>query len=1099
MTKPTGGSGFLAVFFAALLAARSWQAAGAEPSVPKLPAAKLEWKEKVVYYDPLYDTAHIHHPERLVPYLSAHGFQWKKAGELGAWMREKVARGAYGTVVVMSMGIVPSSVFDPEEGAQSVLLEYLRRGGRVVWLGDVPLAYYQTESSASFSGIDGGPAMLGVRGGWETPIWGDSSKAVRATPVGERWGLVHPGGSVIATYQSDVTWTLSGFHSDDAKAEAAVDWFKNLAPQFPWSGFLFALRGTDLANPAIQQEVYRLALFAGEPVKAPEPPKPVAEQPKCEVSLMLAGPNDRSCYLRGETIPVTAKILRHAPVPSPTRLALSLLWQGREQAGRVFTVDGSGGESRWSLPTTDLACGDYQLRATAWIGSDRVAESERTVSVCPRLTEPTFFFGAWAPSPQNPHRCRLTLEGFARHGLHLGTGGPEMNPLLMDQALRYGLRFSMRIHGDARGPFEPGSNRLGANGEHVPSAWGGGRPMVSLSSPILRQQVAESFAKQLAAIAGYPALWPFCHTNDDFSIRYGLDYSPLVVRQFKEKTGLDAPVPAEIRALGARVDYVGRIQRPPGVVPEDDPWLLWHTFITRAVGGGYNKTILQAAQRVLPGIRLGPVPGGMQWPLWLPGQYPPHQFGPGGFNCLWYYYYLNYWQPLIGALFWDEVARMNNRDLPLWVTAGLYGANEPTYYRNKFFLHLAGGVQGFNYFTYVDGEQRPRGLAEVGRLGTTLVRPYYPLLGRLRPVRHRVRFLLPYTQAIYESDYPLRALYAYANLLSAHVDVEPTCEEEVISGDLKGSQAVLLYQVKWLRRQAYDALAKYAREGGLVLADASTAVEIPGAKRLAVDLAMGLGDGKPSATPARSLGDPGIHDYCVPQRVGAIREAIAGHVRPEVDSPSLHLVIREMQADGIRYLWLVNVHTHEDYEYLRPRLGAGARPANPKLARQEATAYLDALDRQTGGAFTAPVSIPKGYAVYDVLAGKEVPAKDAGDHAEFIAAMSRLGGQLVALYPRRITAVQVTAPEAVSRASEAVVRFEVLGDDGRPMPGCQPIEVEITHDGGVLSEWTGSYLATRGVLELPIRPARNHPPGPWRVRAKELSSGRQSEAQFAVR
>jgi len=1060
---------------------------------------RVEWTEKLVYFDPLYDCAHIHHPERLVPYLVANGFQWKRAGELGSWMRQKVAGPAYGTVVVLSMGIVPASVFDPDEGKESLLFRYLRQGGRVVWLGDVPLAYRQTETSASFSGIDGGLSLLGVRGGWETPIWGDSSKQVRVTPVGQRWGLVHPGGSVIATYAADVTWALSGFHSSDAKADAAVDWFKNFAPQYPWSGFLFALRATDLANPAIQQEVYRLALYAGEPVKAPEPPKRVEEIPKCQLSVVLAGPNDRSCYLRGETIPVVVKIVRRDPSPAPDRLAVSLVWNGREQAGRVFAVDKAAAESKWTVPTVDLGCGDYQLRMAASSGGATLAQMERTISVCPRLTEPTFFFGAWAPNPQNPHRCRLTLEGFAGHGLHLGTGGPEMNPVLMDQALRYGLRFSMRIHGDGRGPFEPGSDRVGANGEHVPSAWGGGRAMVSLASPTLRKQVAESFAKQLAAVVGYPALAPYCHTNDDFSIRYGLDYSPLPRSQFREKTGLEAPVPPEIKALGARVDHVGRIKCPSGVVPENDPWLLWHTFITRDVGGGYNRAIVEAAQKVLPGIRVGPVPGGMQWPLWCPGQYPPHDFGAAGFNCLWYYYYLNYWQPLVGALYWDEVARIGNRDLPLWVTAGLYGANEPTYYRNKFYLHLAGGVQGFNYFTYVDGEQRPRGMDEVGRLGRGVVRPYYPLLGRLRPRRRRVGLLLPYTHAIHESDYPLAALYAYANLLSAHVDVEPTCEEEAIAGELKRYRAVLLYRVKWLRQKAFDALVKYAQDGGLVLADASTELTIPGAKRLAVDLAMGAGEGKSSGPGARQFGYPGIHDYCIADRVRAIREAVAAHVRTEIDSPSIHLVLREAQAEGVRYLWLVNLHTHEDYEYLRPRLGAGARPSNPKLAQQEAVAYLDALDRQAGGAFTATVSVPKGCVAYDVLKGQEIPVRDAGDRGEITATMSHLGGQLVALYPTRITAVRIAAPETVSRGSVASIRVEVLGEGGRAMPGCQPIALELAHGGNVFSEWTGSYLAMRGVVEVPVRPAANHPAGPWEIRAKELSSGRSATARFTVR
>ena len=88
-------------------------------------------------------------------------------------------------------------------------------------------------------------------------------------------------------------------------------------------------------------------------------------------------------------------------------------------------------------------------------------------------------------------------------------------------------------------------------------------------------------------------------------------------------------------------------------------------------------------------------------PLWQSGQYPPLQFGRSGFDLLSYYYYNAYWVPLTGNLYNDEMARLGNRDLPLWTTPDIYsGSNEPSYYRKAFFLHLAGGVTGMNYFAY---------------------------------------------------------------------------------------------------------------------------------------------------------------------------------------------------------------------------------------------------------------------------------------------------------------------------------------------------------------------------------------------------------------
>jgi hypothetical protein len=538
-------------------------------------------------------------------------------------------------------------------------------------------------------------------------------------------------------------------------------------------------------------------------------------------------------------------------------------------------------------------------------------------------------------------------------------------------------------------------------------------------------------------------------------------------------------------------------QTSKGIIPEDDPWLRWNTFATRDIGGGYNHALLEAAQGVLPEIRLGPVPGGMQWPLWLPGQYPPHHFGAGGFNCLWYYYYLNYWQPLVGTLYWDEIARMNNRELPLVVTAGMAGEDEPTYYRNKFFLHMAGGVQGFNYFTYGEGERRPRGLAEIGRLGTGIVRSYYPLLGRLRPSRHAVGLLLPHTHVIHDNDYTARVIYAYANLLAAHVDVEPTCEEELISGDANRYRVILLHGVKWLRQKAYDALTKYARDTGTVLLDASTALEIPGSRRLGVDLAMGPNRTR-SAGGKPSFDYPWLHDYLLPERVAAVRVAVSRFVRPEIDSSSIELVCRQAEADGIRYLWLVHVHSHEDYEYLRPRIGAGSRPDHPQQARREAIAYLDAKDREHSGRFTATVRIPSGYVPYDVLRGQQIHAQPIDDGVQFSASMPCLGGQLVALYRRRIAAVKIETPAKVAPGNQIQVKVVVQGDDGRPMPGSQPLHVEISQAGRPFSEWTGSYVTTHGALEFPLHPAMNHPRGDWQIAVRELSSGHESRRKLCV-
>lgn len=1074
-----------------------------------LPTERLRWKSKAVYHDPRYDEIHIYDSKRLADYLAGPGeFERLDAPALGRWLQQWLNAGPYGTVVVLTMGAAPSSAIAPGEGADALIMQYLRAGGRVVWLGEWPFSYCQGERSPSLGAPQGGPGLLDIRWGWGDPIWGFRGGSAEITELGKRWGLTRANGPVLAAYVEDVTAPLASFYNDDAQSEAAVCWFKNLSPEHPWGGVIAAHRSARYEqSPQLCQDAYRLALYAGEPVEAPPMPKPEeAPGASWELTITLDEPDNRSCYLRGETIPVTLvakKQLDEAAAVVQLDLSLHELGataSGKEGGARIpapARKTGARGEAEagtteasWSIPTENLACGHYRLTGRALDAQGQpLAALEHTVSVCPARPETGFYYGAWCGTPKNPYRMQMLMEQFAEMAMNPSIGSPGANPEALDQCLKYGFRYRLRNHGHARGPFEEGSLRVTPEGEHVPSAWGGGRPMRSLASEVYRRQMAESFAEELVKVGSYPAAFPFAHTNDDYSVRYGLDYCKVARDKFREKTGLEAPAPEAIRKQGVRLGMT-TIDRPSGIVPDDDPWLQWYTFTTRDVCGGFNRALTRALREKLPGVRVGSVPGGMQLPLWLPGMYPPHHFGPQGFDALSYYYYLNYWQPSIGAVYWDNVARMANRDLPLYVTPGVRSADEPTYYRNMFYLHLAGGAQGLDYFCFRDIELRDRARAELARLGREVVRPYGPLLGKLRPSRAKLGLLLPYTHAIHENFYPTAAVYAYGNLLQAHLDVEPTCEEELISGNADRYEGILLWRVKWLRRSAYDALLRYIEQGGRVYADVGTQLDIPGAIRLPVDLALG----NVGVAEVRS---PTIRDYAHLDRVAAVRNALEEHLALEIDSPQPHLLVRRAQAMGVNYLWLVQLHTKEDYAYLRERIGAGVRPADPEKAKQEAVAYLDAKAGQ--GPFEATVALPAGCVPYDVFHGRAIEAKPSGDRLIVNVPLECLGGALIALYPKEIARIELRAPKIIDRGNEGRIELTVLAADGKPAIGTQPVRIEVLTPAGPTEQWNGTYATASGRITLPIRPANNHPTGRWRVRAAELSSGREAETTFDVR
>ena len=308
-------------------------------------------------------------------------------------------------------------------------------------------------------------------------------------------------------------------------------------------------------------------------------------------------------------------------------------------------------------------------------------------------------------------------------------------------------------------------------------------------------------------------------------------------------------------------------------------------------------------------------------------------------------------------------------------------------------------------------------------LGNTVVRPLYPFLGKLAsgPDRERLASAL-YAICPHSCFIRTGAVYAYANLLGTHIDVQPTCEEEVVSGYIGKYKTILLWHVEWMRESVVRALEDYIAKGGVVLADSTTVVPIKGAIKLPVDLAMGDKQSKPDVNDPR-LGGPGIKDYLHPDRVADIAKAITPYVQPWADCTDPTLIVRRQEYHGVTYLWLVNIHSEEEYEYIRPRTYGLSEPlelANPEKAKKEKSEYLA---ERAGKRFTPQVTIPAGnWAAYDVLKGKRVLLEKAGNRLVFTADMERLGGTLIALYPEPVARVVCTIPGRVARGQETTLQ-----------------------------------------------------------------------------
>jgi len=635
------------------------------------------------------------------------------------------------------------------------------------------------------------------------------------------------------------------------------------------------------------------------------------------------------------------------------------------------------------------------------------------------------------------------------------------------------MGFSLRLMADPSGgrayTFEehPEYFRLDLERKPFPSAYAGGRPTLGIAHPDLVANARASMREPLAPMAQHPAFRPYVLTNDDYSIYYGWDFSPQVCERFRAATGLDAPTTKPDPA--------------PGIVSDDDPWLRWCEFSLREITGGWNRAQTQGVTEARADARVGPIPGGMQIPyihMWEAAQYPPLNFGPSGFNLLCCYYYNTFWQPVMTNTFWMEVGRLANRDLPQWCMPDLFMTGG--YVRNNLFHLLAGGAQGLAYFTYT--ERNASTWEEVKRLAPT-VRRVGPVQARLRPApSKRLGLLVSLTTLCFEPTHALDVVYGYENLMQAHQDVEVTCEEELLSGEADRFDAILLYDVRWLRQSVCDALAARAAKGGLVLLDSTIPFDIPGAQR--VDLDIGMGEQRPQGEPS----GPNIRTYGDPERVARVGAALAESVKPAFDCEATTLVANRFTADGVPHTWFVNAHTGEEYMYCRERMGAG----HPGAGTPEKVAELRAWEAQRMGAgpYRAEVVLPELPGVpYDLVSGRRVPTRDAEGGTTLSLTMERFGGALIAFYSDALERVAIRGPSPLGALQAGVFRIEVLGKGG-PLPAPVPVEVVLTDPTGRVNGLSGVCAAKRGVVEFRWTPAVNDPKGTWTLRATELASGK---------
>ena len=130
--------------------------------------------------------------------------------------------------------------------------------------------------------------------------------------------------------------------------------------------------------------------------------------------------------------------------------------------------------------------------------------------------------------------------------------------------------------------------------------------------------------------------------------------------------------------------------------------------------------------------------------------------------------------------------------------------------------------------------------------------------------------------------------------------------------------------------------------------------------------------------------------------------------------------------------------------------------------------------------------------MYDVRAHKYL-----GRLAHLDYSMSESSGELLAIMPRRIGRIMLTAPRQVERGRPAPISVAV--EDWKADMGKAVFRLEVCDPNGKLNaSYARNVVCDAGHAETAIPFALNDASGQWRVRAFEVCSGQREEARIRV-
>ncbi len=400
----------------------------------------------------------------------------------------------------------------------------------------------------------------------------------------------------------------------------------------------------------------------------------------------------------------------------------------------------------------------------------------------------------------------------------------------------------------------------------------------------------------------------------------------------------------------------------------------------------------------------------------------------------------------------------------------------PDHLREAFWLKLARPVQGIMYHgigSLVGGTSHayrythPDTREVLAELVHEVVQPLGPMLMQVPEAPSDVALLQSFTSMVFGAETTWgwgRGWMAEVHQLLQWARLQPSVIYEctIRRDGLDGVSVLVIPNGLALPRSIAQRIVAFQRQGGLVVGDRY--------------LATGIVPDVVLEEPERAQA-PDRNKAALQAQAAALRTELAPVHQWTADSSDPDVIVYRRAFGRTDYLFAINDRrTFGDYVGQQGRVMEQGLPHQAVLSvrRPDAT-------------------------VYDLLKGEPVQTRATPAGVEWDASFGPGDGRVYMVTPYPVD--RVTARVTRRRRSNPLVelRIAVVGTDGQPLDAVVPVQVEILDPAGAPAEFSGYYGARNGRITIHLDLAANDLPGPWTVRARELASGRTTQARFHYR